>query len=248
MSTTVYVSDEILASFPDLRVEFIVAAGLDNATGWSDADAAIDDLEADAAAGDLSWAGEDDPAIVSWHRAYRSFGTNPRRVRPSVDALLRRLSRQGRLPRINGAVNAYNVTSARFCVPAGAFDLDRLAGRVGIRFATAQDCFTPLGEPGRVETPNVGEVVYAHGTDVLTRHWNHRDAHHSRVHEGTRSAVFLLERVSSASSAERLLEARDYLAGLLTPHATGLATATLSTEVPQVMLTVPVAEDVAARP
>lgn len=248
LSTTIYASDEILESFPDLRVELVVAAGLDNATAWFDVDAAIEALEADAAVGDLPCAGENDPAIASWHEAYRSFGTNPRRVRPSVDALLRRLGRQGRLPRINGAVNAYNATSVRFCVPAGAFDLDQLAARVDIRFATSQDRFTPLGEPERVETPNAGEVVYAQGTDVLTRHWNHRDAHHTRVHETTRFAVFLLERVSPAIPPERLLKARDHLVGLLAPHAAKLATTTLSAEAPHITLTDSAVEDVAARP
>lgn len=240
MSRTIYISDEILECFPDLRVELIVAPGLDNAMAWSDADAAIDALEVDAAAGKLPCAGEDDPAIASWHEAYRSFGTNPRRTRPSVDALQRRLRRQGRLPRINGAVDSYNATSVRFCVPASAFDLDRLATRIDIRFATSQDRFTPLGEPELVETPNVGEVVYGQGTDVLTRHWNHRDAHHTRVQEMTRSAVFLLERVSPAVSPERLLQARDHLAGLLAPHTSDLTTATLSPETPHVTLATPV--------
>lgn len=213
LSTTIYVSDEILERFPDLRVEFIVAAGLDNTTTWSDADAAIDALEADAAA----------------------------------DALQRRLARQGRLPRINGAVNAYNAASVLFCVPAGAFDLDQLAARVDIRFATTQDRFTPLGEPDTVETPNVGEVVYAQGTDVLTRHWNHRDAHHTRVHETTRFAVFMLERVSPAISPEHLLKASEYLRSLLASHASSLSTATLSADVPQVELADADTADVATR-
>lgn len=237
LSTTIYVSDELLEWFPDLRIEFITAVGLDNTTAWSDADAAIDALEADAAAGNLPGIGEDNPAIVSWHEAYRSFGTNPRRIRPSVDALQRRLGRHGRLPRINGAVNAYNAASVLFCVPAGAFDLDQLAARVDIRFATRQDRFTPLGEPDKVETPNPGEVVYAQGTDVLTRHWNHRDAHHTRVHETTRSAVFMLECISSVISSEPLRKASDYLQGLLAPHAANLTTATLSAEAPHVKLT-----------
>jgi DNA/RNA-binding domain of Phe-tRNA-synthetase-like protein len=241
LSTTIHVSEAVLARFPDLRVELIVAAGLNNTTAWSDADDAIDALEADAAAGDLPCTGEDDPAIASWHGAYRAFGTNPRRVRPSVDALQRRLSRQGRLPRINGAVNAYNATSVRFCVPAGAFDLDQLAARVDIRFAASQDRFTPLGEPEKVETPNVGEVVYAQGTQVLTRHWNHRDAHHTRVKETTRSAIFLLECISSTISSERLIEASDHLRSLVAAHSASLTTATLSASAPHVKLTDPAA-------
>jgi DNA/RNA-binding domain of Phe-tRNA-synthetase-like protein len=65
---------------------------------------------------------EDDPHVEAWRTAYRAFGTNPKRVRPSVDALRRRLARSGRLPRINPAVDCYNLISVISGVPAGAFD------------------------------------------------------------------------------------------------------------------------------
>ena len=235
--TTIAVSADIRQRFPELRVELVVATGLDNTGAWSDAESALAAVEADAAAGAITWA-EDDPAIASWHAAYRAFGTNPRRTRPSVDALLRRLVRHGRLPRITGAVDAYNATSVRFAVPAGAFDLDELADRVEIRLAGPADRFTPLGEPDEIEVPTAGEVVYAQGTEVLTRHWNHRDAHRTRVQERTRSAVFMLERVSAAVDAQRLADAAAHLAALLAPHAATVTTTTLTAEAPQAHLDV----------
>ncbi|MHA6623596.1 B3/B4 domain-containing protein [Pseudonocardia sp. DLS-67] len=235
MPTTLTVHADVRARFPQLRVELVVATGLDNTGHWPDVEAALAAAETDAADGSIAWS-EKDPAIASWHAAYRAFDTNPRRTRPSVDALLRRLVRQGRLPRVNGAVDAYNVTSVRFAVPAGAFDLDRLGTHVEIRPATADDRFTPLGEPDEVETPGAGEVVYAQGTEVLTRHWNHRDAHATRVQEATTSAVFMLERVSADVPAEHLADAVEHLTTLLTPHATTVTTTTLTAETPEVRL------------
>jgi DNA/RNA-binding domain of Phe-tRNA-synthetase-like protein len=232
---TLTVHADVRAQFPQLRVELVVATGLDNTGHWPEAESALAAAEADAGTGAITWS-EDDPAIASWHAAYRAFGTNPRRTRPSVDALLRRLVRQSRLPRVNGAVDAYNSTSVRFAVPAGAFDLDRLGTHVEIRPATAEDRFTPLGEPDELETPAAGEIVYAQGTEVLTRHWNHRDAHTTRVQEATTSAVFMLERVSADVAAERLTDAAAHLTALLTPHAAAVATSTLTADTPEVWL------------
>ncbi len=229
--TTLVVHADVRERFPELRVELVVATGLDNSGHWPEAESALAAAEADAASGVIVWS-EDDPAIASWHAAYRAFGTNPRRIRPSVDALLRRLVRQRRLPRVNGAVDAYNATSVRFAVPAGAFDLDRLGDEVQIRLGTPDDRFTPLGEPDEVEVPSTGEVVYAQGTEVLTRHWNHRDAHATRVREDTRSAVFMLERVSAVVTSERLADAAAHLAALLAPHAATITTATLTADAP----------------
>lgn len=196
-------SPEVAAAFGEADVRLVVAHGLVN-DGWS-----VDQPEPRPY-------DESAPEIATWHAAFRAFGTNPRRSRPSVDALLRRLDRSGSLPRINPAVDAYNAVSVRFAVPAGAFDLDRLPGDVVIRYAADGDEFTPLGEPDVVEKPNAGEVVYAAGSTVLTRHWNHRDSDLTKLTPATTNAVFILERVSAEISAEPAQEA---LADLLRPHA-----------------------------
>jgi DNA/RNA-binding domain of Phe-tRNA-synthetase-like protein len=170
---------------------------------------------------------------VSWHAAYRAFGTNPRRERPSVDALRRRLARSGRLPRINPAVDCYNLVSATFGVPAGAFDLRRVKGDIEVRFADGSESFTPLGESG-VEHPRAGEVVYTDAAGVLTRHWNHRDADRTKVCEDSDLIVFLLETVEATSFGPAVGAATDDLTALLRSRSDSVAVHTITAAHPAV--------------
>ncbi|MET9761910.1 phenylalanine--tRNA ligase beta subunit-related protein [Streptomyces sp. NPDC006372] len=205
-------------AYPDTLIAVVTAAGLRGREAWPATSAALEDLEAQLADGVWQPADESDPRIEAWHAAYRSFGTNPRRIRPSVDALGRRLTKKGTLPRINPAVDSYNAVSVRHGLPAGAFDLDHVTGDVEIRHAEGSETFTPLGEPGTVETPKPGEIIYTDGTDVLTRHWNHRDAHRTRVTENSDHVAFILETVAATRDGHLLTTAADDLQTLLRPH------------------------------
>ena len=212
------VSDEVSAVFGEVRVVAITAEPVDNATPWPGVAARLDALERAAEAGHWQPPGEDDARIAAWHAAYRRFGTNPRRQRPSVDALTRRLGRTGRLPRINALVDCYNLVSVTHVLPAGAFDMDRVDGDIVIRFARPDDAFVPLGEPDTVETPHPGEVVYTDDRTVLTRHWNHRDADATKVTEQSRRVLIVLEAIDAAHHAS-LYAAADDLAALLAPRS-----------------------------
>jgi DNA/RNA-binding domain of Phe-tRNA-synthetase-like protein len=192
-------------TYPEVLVTGLVAEGLDSGGDWG-----LEPLET------ITPAGEDDPAIAAWHAVYRRFGTNPRRLRPSVEALSRRFARTGALPRINAPVDAYNSVSVRFVVAAGAFDLDAVRGDVVLRLALDGDWFTPLGEPDEIEHPKTGEIVYADDVSVLTRHWNYRDAERTKVTSSSENVMFLLE---SADGPERLDAAVASLRALVEPHA-----------------------------
>ncbi|MFF5027607.1 B3/B4 domain-containing protein [Streptomyces collinus] len=214
-----HLAPAVADAFPDTLIALVTAGGLRGGEPWPHTVTALAALEEQLADGTWRPADETDPRIGSWHTAYRSFGTNPRRVRPSVDALGRRLAKKGSLPRINPAVDSYNAVSVRHGLPAGAFDLDRVDGDVVIRRADGTESFTPLGEPDTVERPKSGEIVYADATGILTRHWNHRDAHRTRVTEDTAHAVFVLETLHATRDGDLLKVAADELQGLLAPHA-----------------------------
>lgn len=207
------VADDVRTDFPELCIVGVLVEGLDNRGSWPEIE---DRFTAVERSGTLI--GAEDPRIASWHAAYRRFGTNPRRQRPSVDALARRLARSGRLPRISPFVDAYNLVSVTHAVPAGAFDLDRVDGDITVRFARPGDAFTPLGEPDSVEEPHGGEVIYADASGVLTRHWNHRDADRTKVTSDSRRVLAVLEAVESPYHAA-VDAAADELAALLTLHA-----------------------------
>ena len=59
---------------------------------------------------------------------YRRFGIDPTRVRPSSEALLRRLKKGDPLPRVNSLVDVANALSVQLQVPVGLYDMDKASG------------------------------------------------------------------------------------------------------------------------
>ncbi|AZS84976.1 hypothetical protein ELQ87_12270 [Streptomyces griseoviridis] len=232
--TTFRIAPAVADAFPDTLIAVVTAGGLRGREPWPDTAAALDDLEQRLAAGTWAPADEADPRIEAWHTAYRSFGTNPRRIRPSVDALGRRMAKKGALPRVNPAVDSYNAVSVHHGLPAGAFDLDHVTGAVEIRYADGTEEFTPLGEPDTTENPKPGEIIYADAAGVLTRHWNHRDAHRTRVTEDSTRVAFVLETLRATRDAHLLKTAAEELHGLLMLHAAQTRLYYLSPEEPEV--------------
>lgn len=216
--TTVGLADELCAAFPEVRIAIITAEGVRGDQPWPRVASELAELEQQAADGRWAAPDEDNAHIASWHATYRRFGTNPRRQRPSMDALCRRLGRTGRLPRITSVVDCYNLVSVRHVLPAGAFDRDAVAGDITITFARGDEQFTPLGEPDTTEIARAGEVIYRDAESVLTRHWNHRDADRTKVTAKSRDIIFQLESVS-AEVAPVIDDAAAELVGHLREHA-----------------------------
>jgi DNA/RNA-binding domain of Phe-tRNA-synthetase-like protein len=236
--TRLIVADAVCAAFPHLRIDAAVAEGFDGHRPWPDVAEGLSRLEADAAAGGPMPV-EDDPHIASWRAAYRAFGTNPKRERPSVDALRRRLARSARLPRINPAVDCYNLVSVTTGVPAGAFDLRQVKGDITIGLAAGTEDFTPLGEPDTTEHPRPGEVIYSDAEGVLTRHWNHRDAERTKVTADSEDIVFLLETVDAPAFGPVLDGATASLTALLRSRARSVDVCTLTAAHPACTLPSP---------
>lgn len=78
---------------------------------------------------------------------YRRFGIDPTRVRPSSEALLRRLKKGESLPRINSLVDVANALSVQLQVPVGLYDLGKTRGdELVIRLGTDGEGYTGIGK------------------------------------------------------------------------------------------------------
>ncbi|HYR50000.1 MAG TPA: phenylalanine--tRNA ligase beta subunit-related protein [Candidatus Eisenbacteria bacterium] len=78
---------------------------------------------------------------------YRRFGLDPTRVRPSSEALLRRLKKGEPLPRINSLVDVANALSVQLQVPVGLYDLDKVkGGELVIRLGAKGEGYTGIGK------------------------------------------------------------------------------------------------------
>ena len=89
--------------------------------------------------------GEVDPGPA--RALYRRFGIDPTRVRPSSEALLRRLKKGEPLPRINSLVDVANALSVQLQVPVGLYDLDKVRGdELVVRVGAEGESYTGIGK------------------------------------------------------------------------------------------------------
>ena len=78
---------------------------------------------------------------------YRRFGIDPTRVRPSSEALLRRLKKGESLPRINSLVDVANALSVQLQVPVGLYDLGKVRGvELVVRLGAEGESYTGIGK------------------------------------------------------------------------------------------------------
>jgi len=187
---------EIAEAFPDYRVALVRADELCVPAHRSPALAAlVETVEEEVRA---EW-GEAQPSeipeVAAWRNAYKGFGIRKTSYRPSVERLIRSILNRGGLPHVNGFVDAYNAISARFRMPAGADDLDRVTPPLAFRYSRPGDSFIPLGDAeGREDPPKEGEVVYADAAGtVLCRRWNWYQDARTPIAAATRSAVVTVQ-------------------------------------------------------
>ncbi len=88
------------------------------------------------------------PVATATARAlYKRFGIDPTRVRPSSEALLRRLKKGEALPRVNSLVDVANALSVQLQVPVGLYDLDKVKGdELAIRLGAEGESYTGIGK------------------------------------------------------------------------------------------------------
>ena len=87
------------------------------------------------------------PAAGRARELYRRFGLDPTRVRPSSEALLRRLKKGEALPRVNSLVDVANALSVQLQVPVGLYDLDKVKGdELVIRLGAEREGYMGIGK------------------------------------------------------------------------------------------------------
>lgn len=77
---------------------------------------------------------------------YRSTGEDPTKLRPSSEALLRRVLRGEALYRINSLVDTCNLCSLEFLLPIGLYDADRIQGAATVRLGIQGEGYDSLGK------------------------------------------------------------------------------------------------------
>ena len=168
------------------------------------------------------------PEIQAWRKAFGRLGLKPTQYRCASEALLRRLRKEGVLPRIHPLIDLCNAISMAFAIPVAVLDRDEIADPLEIRYADGTEDYETFA--GEIEHPEPGEVTFADGANRShARRWCNRQSGASAVRDRTSSVLIVAEALhaSAAADMERLVEtlAREISAAWDVTPRTALLTA-----------------------
>ncbi|MER8394977.1 phenylalanine--tRNA ligase beta subunit-related protein [Mesorhizobium sp. M1340] len=211
MSFTPLVAPEIKARYPDFH---LISNVVRNAEIDVPDAQALNDTIAAAEQAALRDDAQRDAHLAAWAVAYEAFGTKANRTPCSAAALLKRVRKDGSLPRISPLVDAYNAVSVLYGVPIGGEDLDLYQGVPRLLIAKGAEPFDTIQQGEMVtEHPEPGEVIWCDDAGVTCRRWNWRQGRRTMVTVHTRAMWLVLEALGPMS-AKQMTATGEHLMGL----------------------------------
>jgi len=201
-------AEAIRSEHPDLVAAAITTTGI---TPAADVDEQVARFTA-IANGRLAGGTESDLAeIKAWRQAFSKMGLKPTQYRCASEALLRRLRKEGELPRIHPLIDLCNAVSVAYAIPVAALDLDQISGDLEVRHATGEEVYHTFG--GTTENPEPGEVIFADGGGLShARRWTNRQSGLSAVRPETSRVLIVAEALheSAAEDVAALMNLRPF--------------------------------------
>ncbi|MDQ6659879.1 MAG: phenylalanine--tRNA ligase beta subunit-related protein [Chloroflexota bacterium] len=132
------------------------------------------------------------PHVRAFREQFRAMGVSNKKFPSATEALLRRVLKEEKPFHINALVDFYHTVSLQYVVPVGGFDLGALHAPLEARLTRDGDLFQALDDELPQSLPP-GEVAYASGQTILTRHLMWRQARTGLLTHATHSAVLVAE-------------------------------------------------------
>jgi DNA/RNA-binding domain of Phe-tRNA-synthetase-like protein len=227
------VQPEVFERIPGLRIATAVAEDLDNRDPRPASTAYWRAAWEAAAASAVYGNAQSHPAVRPWREAFQRMGVSGKQFPSSVEALLRRALKGGEPFSINPLVDFYNAVSLRHTVPAGGFDLDELDAPLELRLSREGDTFVALDETTPLAVP-AGEVSYATGATILTRHIVWRQARTALITPQTRRLILVSEVLAELGEAAAAAVCAEFARGLRDYFGVPAQTWVVSVHAPEV--------------
>lgn len=127
-------------------------------------------------------------------RKYRDFNwhylkIDPTKIRPSAEALIRRILGDKKIPQISNIVDAYNWVSIETLIPIGAYDFDVLKYPIIVRYSKENEQFVQLG--GNVISLKGKEIILVDASNRVIFQYPYRDADFSKVTNKTKNLLLI---------------------------------------------------------
>lgn len=207
------IENSIFEALPTLCVGVVAAKGLDNSRSYPDIVRLLDSAVKSAEARFSGKKVKEEPEILPYRAAFQALGINPNKYMCSIEALFTRIAKGKGMPHINPLVDLNNAVSLMHTLPMGTHDLSLSEEDIVIRYAKAGDTFLPFGAETE-ESPELGEIVYAVGSQIRTRRWTWRQSEHGKIDADTSYVFFPIDGFIGVNDAE-VKAAADQLEALL---------------------------------
>lgn len=207
-------ADAIRSDYPELTAGVLHATGIHPAVDTGPAVAAYTSRATARLAGSAEGAF---PEVLAWRRTFTRMGLRPTQYRCASESLLRRLRKDGELPRIHPVVDLCNAISVAYAVPVAVLDADRITGPLlEVRYAHGDERYTTFG--GDTEHPAPGEVTFVDSAGhAHARRWTNRQSGHSAVGPHT-SRILVVAEAMHDSGAQIMPELLRTVARELAAH------------------------------
>jgi len=219
---------------PQLKFGIVIGRNLQNSETTAADLKRLREAEESARAKLSEGAPRDWPTVAFYREVMTRAGINPNKYPVSVEAMLKRVVKGGRLPAINALVDLCNAVSLEHLITLGAHDLAAIEEDLAVRFATGAEQFLPFGETQQ-ESVEQGELIFTSGHQVQTRKWIWRQSELGKTTLSSKDIIFQL--VGNADEPDSpLVKALEAIETLVNQRFCGTAeTFVVSQENPVIM-------------
>ena len=191
-------SGDIWRDFPELVPGVLFAEGISSGAPAGDRAARFTAVARSRLAGGSE---AELPEIQAWRRAFSRMGLKPTQYRCASESLLRRLRKEGSLPRLHPLVDLCNAISLAFAIPVAVFDVSKIADGLYVRYADGDEDYLTFS--GETEHPAPHEVIFADAARrVHARRWTNRQSGWSAVQDSTTAALIVAEAMHDSAASD----------------------------------------------
>jgi DNA/RNA-binding domain of Phe-tRNA-synthetase-like protein len=160
------------------------------------------------------------------------MGLKPTQYRCASESLLRRLRKEGALPRIHPLIDVCNAASVGFGIPVAALDVARVAWPLQVRPAAGSEVYQAFS--GEHEHPEPGEVSFVDAArQAHARRWTHRQSGLSAVRDDTHEVLVVCEGLHPGAADDVLRLVHALAEALQAVWQVRAATALLTAQAPR---------------
>lgn len=187
------IDKEIFGAFPGMKLIVVIARNIDNSTVRPGINAELTKAWASAGVEALEYGNpQSHPRVKAWTDHFKTLGVSRKKFPSSIEALIRRASKCEDPVSINPMVDFYNAISLKYVVTAGGYDINQFEHGLDLRFSKPGDTFQALDDPEPLPVPT-GEVSYADGSQIVTRHFIWRQSKIGLVHPDSKNVLLVSE-------------------------------------------------------